>query len=60
MADIEARIEAAEDRLFAKHQVSPTRRTLEFDAEPTSIRVLELGSGPPTLLLHPANFFGAV
>src|SRR3990172_1237422 len=33
---------------------------LEFDAEPTRIRVLELGSGPPILLLHPAGFFGAV
>lgn len=60
MVDIEARIEDAEERLFAKHEVSPTRRTLTFDTEPSRIRVLELGSGPPVLLLHPAGFFGAV
>lgn len=60
MGDIEARIEAAEDRLFARHGVSPKRRVLDFDVEPRRIRVLEVGSGRPILLLHPAGFFGAV
>ena len=60
MGDIETRIDDAEERLFAKHEVSPKRRTLKFDSAPTCIRVLELGSGPPVLLLHPAGFFGAV
>ena len=60
MGDIETRIEDAEKRLFARYEVRPTPRFLEFDSEPTRIRVLELGSGPPVLLLHPAGYFGAV
>ena len=59
MGDIEAKIEDAERRLFAKYEVSPRRRTIEFDSQPTRIRVLEVGEGTPVLLLHPAGLFGA-
>jgi pimeloyl-ACP methyl ester carboxylesterase len=57
--DIRAKIEDCEERLFAKYEVSPQRRILELDSQPGVVRVLEVGEGPPVLLLHPAGLFGA-
>jgi pimeloyl-ACP methyl ester carboxylesterase len=60
MDDIEAKIEDAEGRLFAKYNVSPRRHTIELGSQRTPIRVLEVGEGPPVFLLHAGSLFGAV
>ncbi len=59
MGDIEAKIEDAEGRLFAKYNVSPRRHTIELGSQRTRIRVLEVGEGPPVFLLHAGSLFGA-
>ncbi len=60
MGDIEAKIEDAERRLFAKYELSPLRHTIELGSERTRIRVLEVGEGPAVFLLHAGSLFGAV
>jgi pimeloyl-ACP methyl ester carboxylesterase len=61
MSTIEEQIRAAEGRLFARYDVSLTEHLLDLKVEGSAlrIRVLEAGSGPPVVLLHPAFWFAA-
>ena len=61
MSTIEEQIRDAEGRLFARYGVSVTERLLDLKVEGSAlrVRVLEAGSGPPVVLLHPATFFAA-
>jgi pimeloyl-ACP methyl ester carboxylesterase len=56
---VEAKLEETERRLFARYDLSPRQRTIELGSPPGRIRVLEVGEGPPVLLLHPAGLFAA-
>ena len=42
----------AEQRLFAHHGLSPTSRFIRIDDPPMRVRVLEVGEGPPALMVH--------
>ena len=61
MSTIEEQIRDAEGRLFARYDVSVTEHLLDLKVEGSAlrVRVLEAGSGPPVLLLHPGTFFAA-
>ncbi len=62
MSTIEEQIRDAEGRLFARHGVSVTEHLLHLKVEGSAlrVRVLEAGSGPPVVLLHPGTFFAAL
>ncbi len=55
------RIRDAERRLFASTGLTVEERFVDLKVEdlPLRLRVLETGSGPPVLLLHPGGYFGA-
>ncbi len=61
MSAIEEQIRDAEGRLFARYDVSVTEHLLHLKVEGSAlrVRVLETGSGPPVMLLHPATLFAA-
>ena len=61
MSTIEEQIRAAEGRLSARYDVSLTEHLLDLKVEGSElrIRVLEAGTGPPIVLLHPAFWFAA-
>jgi pimeloyl-ACP methyl ester carboxylesterase len=42
----------AEDAVFADHDLEPKARRLELDAPPIALRLLEVGTGEPTLFMH--------
>lgn len=47
-----ARLEAAEGEVFAHYGVEVTSEPLILEDPPSTTRVVRLGSGPPTVLLH--------
>jgi pimeloyl-ACP methyl ester carboxylesterase len=57
--EIEPRLRDAERRLFARHGLAPAERWLALDEHALRVRVLEVGSGPPLVLLHAAGWFAA-
>ncbi len=61
MSTIEEQIRDAEGRLFARYDVSVTEQLLDLKVGGSAlrVRVLEAGSGPPVVLLHPGLWFGA-
>lgn len=61
MSTIEEQIRDAEGRLFARYDVSVTEHLLDLKVEGSAlrVRVLEAGSGPPVVLLHPGTLFAA-
>jgi 2-hydroxy-6-oxonona-2,4-dienedioate hydrolase len=59
MSTIEDRVRDAERRLFARYGVQVTERFVRLRGPALRIRVLEVGSGPPVVLLHPAGWFAA-
>ncbi len=61
MSTIEEQIRDAEKRLFARYDVSVTEHLVDLKVGGSAlrVRVLETGSGPPVVLLHPATFFAA-
>ncbi len=61
MSTIEEQIRDAEGRLFARYDVSVTEHLLDLKVGGSAlrVRVLEAGSGPPVVLLHPGIWFGA-
>ncbi len=61
MSTIEEQIRDAEGRLFARYDVSATEHLLDLKVGGSAlrVRVLEAGSGPPIVLLHPGLWFGA-
>jgi pimeloyl-ACP methyl ester carboxylesterase len=50
---------AAEARLWASTRSRPTERRLDLRRNQVSVRVQELGEGPPVLFVHGANTSGA-
>jgi pimeloyl-ACP methyl ester carboxylesterase len=48
----QARLAAAERRLHARYGLRVTERYLDLPQPPLRVRVLEVGDGPPLLLLH--------
>ncbi len=61
-ASIEQRIREVESRLLARYHVSMVehRLSLTVEGSPLTVRVLEAGSGPPVVLLHPGTWFGTM
>jgi pimeloyl-ACP methyl ester carboxylesterase len=61
MNAIEQRIRETERRLFTRYDVSVSERFLDLKVagSPLRIRVLEVGSGRPIVLLHPAGWYAA-
>ncbi len=61
MGTIEEQIRDAEGRLFSRYDVPVTEHLLDLKVGNSAlrVRVLEAGSGPPVVLLHPAGFFAA-
>ncbi len=51
-ADVKPDLAAAEARLFARYGVDPLARALELHDPPLALRIREVGSGEPALLLH--------
>jgi 2-hydroxy-6-oxonona-2,4-dienedioate hydrolase len=47
----------AEQRLFQHYGVAPSSRFLEIDRPGMRVRVLEIGEGPPVLMLHGGGGF---
>ncbi len=62
MSTIEEQIRDAEGRLFARYDLSVTEHVLDLKVEGSElrVRVLEAGSGPPLVLLHPGSWFAAM
>ena len=62
MSTIEDQIRDAEGRLFARYDLSVTEHLLDLkvEGEELRVRVLEAGSGPPVVLLHPGSWFAAM
>lgn len=56
---LDRRIAALEDRLFHRFAVPAVTRLLRVGPGQVPVRVHDVGSGPPVLLLHPAAFFAA-
>ena len=61
MSTIEEQIRDAERRLFARHDVSMAEHLLDLKVGGSAlrVRVLEVGSGLPVVLLHPGTLFAA-
>jgi len=50
---------AAEERLWQSHGVTPREHRLHLSANAVTVRVQEVGEGPPVLFIHGANTSGA-
>ena len=50
---------AAEQRLWRSIGVEPVESTIHLERNDVDVRIQELGSGPPVLLIHGANTSGA-
>ena len=59
MATIEERIRDAERRLFARYELQVSEQFITLKEPSLRVRLLEVGSGDPVLLLHPASWFAA-
>ena len=55
----EAAFRAAERRLWQSLDVDPVERSVHLDRNDTTVRIQEIGSGPPVLFIHGANTSGA-
>jgi pimeloyl-ACP methyl ester carboxylesterase len=55
----EARFRAAEDRLWASVGVRPTERVLELSRTGVTVRMQEVGEGPPVVFVHGGSNCGA-
>jgi pimeloyl-ACP methyl ester carboxylesterase len=55
----EARYRAAEARLWAAYGGTPVERLLHLERNRVTVRVQEVGTGPPVLFVHGANTSGA-
>jgi pimeloyl-ACP methyl ester carboxylesterase len=55
------RVRDAERRLFSRYNTHATERfvSVAVNEVPIRLRILEIGSGSPILLLHPASWFAA-
>jgi pimeloyl-ACP methyl ester carboxylesterase len=55
----EARYRAAEDRLWASVGARPTERVLELSRTRVTVRMQEVGEGPPVVFIHGGSNCGA-
>jgi pimeloyl-ACP methyl ester carboxylesterase len=58
--DARQRFRTAQQDLFARHSLKVSSHFLRLPEPPMRVHLLELGSGPPTLLIHGGNSVAAV
>src|SRR5688572_18914279 len=58
MGTNEARFREAEQRLWQSMGLAPTERTLKLERTRATIRIQEVGDGPPVVLVHGASNTG--